>query len=332
MKRRTFITMLSGSALGWPLVARAQQLNHVRRIGVLMGYVEGDPNIKSHLTGLLEGLRASGWIDGKNVQVDYRTAPDIDGMRSRAAELLSLGPDLIVTILTPVTRAAREVAPSIPIVFTSVSDPIGAGFVESFSRPGGNITGFTNSEPTMGGKWLSLLLDIAPSVSRVAMLFNPETANTGTSGGIYLKSIETAARLRGKELIVSAVHDPAGIDQTFAAMAQAPGGGLLIMPSGFTVANRDRIVAQAAQYRLPTIYSNAMFAKAGGLLSYGIDSVDLMRNAALYADRILKGAKPADLPVQAPTKFSLVINLKTAKALDLTVPPTLLTITDEVIE
>jgi putative ABC transport system substrate-binding protein len=219
-----------------------------------------------------------------------------------------------------------------PIVFTSVSDPIGAGFVESFSRPGGNITGFTNSEPTMGGKWLSLLLDIAPSVSRVAMLFNPETANTGTSGGIYLKSIETAARLRGKELIVSAVHDPAGIDQTFATMAQAPGGGLLIMPSGFTVANRDRIVAQAAQYRLPTIYSNAMFAKAGGLLSYGIDSVDLMRNAALYADRILKGAKPADLPVQAPTKFFLVINLKTAKALDLTVPPTLLTITDEVIE
>jgi putative tryptophan/tyrosine transport system substrate-binding protein len=332
MKRRQFITLLGGAAVAGPVAGQAQQLNRVRRIGVLMGYAEGDPNIKSHLTGFLEGLRALGWIDGKNVQVDYRTAPDIEGMRSRAAELLSLGPELIVTALTPVTRAAREVAPSVPIVFTSVSDPIGVGFVESFARPGGNVTGFTNSEPTMGGKWLSLLLDIAPSVSRVAMLFNPETANAGASGGIYLNSIEAAARLRGKELVVRAVHDPAGIDQAFAAMAQSPGGGFLVMPSGFTVVNRERITALAAQYQLPTIYSNVMFPKAGGLLSYGIDSVDLMRQAAGYADRILKGAKPADLPVQAPTNFSLVINLKTAKALGLTVPPSLLTIADEVIE
>jgi putative ABC transport system substrate-binding protein len=332
MKRREFITLLGGAAVAGPVAGQAQQLNRVRRIGVLMGYAEGDPNIKSHLDGFLEGLRALGWIDGKNVQVDYRTAPDIEGMRLRAAELLSLGPDLIVTALTPVTRAAREVAPSVPIVFTSVSDPIGVGFVESFARPGGNVTGFTNSEPTMGGKWLSLLLDIAPSVSRVAMLFNPETANAGANGGIYLHSIEAAARLRGKELVVRAVHDPAGIDQAFAAMAQSPGGGFLVMPSGFTVVNRDRITALAAQYQLPTIYSNAMFPKAGGLLSYGIDSVDLMRQAAAYADRILKGAKPADLPVQAPIKFELVINQKTAKALGLTVPDTLIARAEDVIE
>jgi putative ABC transport system substrate-binding protein len=238
----------------------------------------------------------------------------------------------MVTVLTPVTRVVRQASPSVPIMFIAVSDPIGAGFVESFSHPGGNITGFTNTEPTIGGKWLALLLDMAPSISRVAMLFNPELANAGTTGGVYLKTIEAAARLNDKELIVSAVHDAANIDTVFSTMAQKPGGAVIVTPSGFAVRNRDRIIELAAQYRVPTIYPNADWVKAGGLLSYGVDQTDLFRRPATYVDRILKGAKPADLPVQAPTKFYLGINLKVAANLGLPVPTTLLTIADEVIE
>jgi putative ABC transport system substrate-binding protein len=218
------------------------------------------------------------------------------------------------------------------IVFVEVSDPIGPGFVKSFDRPGGNITGFTNFEETMGGKWLQLLREIAPSVKRASMLFNPETANAGASGGLYLKSIETAARDNGTELIVSAVHDPAGIDEAFAAMAQGSSGGVLVMPNSFLYAHRERIVAQAARRHVPTIYPYAQFVTAGGLLSYGEDTVDLFRRAASYTDRILKGANPGDLPVQQPIKFALEVNKKTAAALGLNVPTTLLVAADEVIE
>jgi putative ABC transport system substrate-binding protein len=219
-----------------------------------------------------------------------------------------------------------------PIVFAVVSDPIGAGFVKSMAPPGGNITGFTNFEETMGGKWLELLREIGPSISRASMLFNPETANAGASGGLYLKSIETAARVTGTELIVSPVRDPAGIDEVFAAMAQGSSGGVLVMPNTFTIAHRERIVAQAARYEVPTIYHDVKFVAVGGLLSYGVDVLDLFRRAATYADRIVKGANPADLPVQQPTKFELAINTKTAKALGLTIPPDLLVAADEVIE
>jgi putative tryptophan/tyrosine transport system substrate-binding protein len=331
MRRREFIGLTAGVLAGTPLTVDAQPIR-VPRIGVLAGYAEGDPVEKRDMSAFYEGLRQLGWIEGKNLRIDYRTAPDVEGMRSRAAELLSFGPDLIVTVLTPVTRAVRQVSASVPIMFIAVSDPIGAGFVESFSHPGGNITGFTNTEPTIGGKWLVLLLEMAPSISRVAMLFNPELANAGTTGGVYLESIQTAARLKGKELVVSAVHDAAGIDTVFSSMAQKPEGAVIVTPSGFAVRNRDRIVGLAAQYRVPTIYPNADWVKAGGLLSYGVDQTDLFRRPATYVDRILKGAKPADLPVQAPTKFYLVINLKAAGALGLAVPTTLLTIADEEIE
>jgi putative ABC transport system substrate-binding protein len=331
MRRREFITLTAGALSAVPLTVGAQP-NRVPRIGILAGYAEGDPVEKRDMSALYDGLRQLGWIEGKNIRIDYRTAPDLEGMRSHAAELLSLGPDLIVTVLTPVTRAVRQASPSVPIMFIAVSDPIGAGFVESFAHPGGNITGFTNTEPTIGSKWLGLLLEMAPSISRVAMLFNPEIANAGTSGGVYLNSIETAARIKEKELVVSPVRDAAGIEAVFSTMAQVPGGAVIVTPSGFAALNRDRIVRLAAQYRLPTVYPNADYVKAGGLLSYGVDQTDLFRRPATYVDRILKGAKPADLPVQAPTKFYLVINLKAAGALGITVPPTLLTIADETIE
>jgi putative ABC transport system substrate-binding protein len=332
MRRRDFITLLGVAAASWPLAARAQKSDRMRRVGVLIASAEGDPQTEKYLRALKGALRALGWVDERNVQIDYRVAVDVRGMRSRAAELISLGPDVIVTNPTPATNAVRQATPSVPIVFVAVFDPIGTGFVESFARPGGNITGFTNFEATMGGKWLELVREIAPSIKRVSMLFNPKTANAGVSGGVYLQSIEAGAHVLGIELNVNPVHDPADIDGAFAAIARSPGGGLIVMPNVFTIANRERIVAQAARYQIPTIYPLISFVQAGGLLSYGVDVTDMFRRAASYVDRILKGEKPANLPVQAPTKFELVINLKTAKVLGLTVPPTLLARADEVIE
>jgi len=253
-------------------------------------------------------------------------------MRSHALELVGLAPELIVTYTTPATNAVRQLTRTVPILFLAVSDPIGPGFVQSFSRPGGNMTGFSNFEPTMGSKWVELLREIAPSVRRMAMLFNPATANTGASGGIYLQSIETAAGALGVALTISPVSEPADIDAAFAAMAESPGGGFIVMPNAFTAANRERIVAQAARLHIPTVYPLQHFVRAGGLISYGIDYKDQFRLAASYVDRILRGGKAADLPVQQPTKFELVINRKTANALDLDIPPTLLARADEVIE
>jgi putative ABC transport system substrate-binding protein len=332
MRRRDFIAFLGIILALGPLPARAQQSGRMRRIGVLMGLVESDPEARKYLGVLQETLRALGWRDGQNLQIDYRAAADLEGLRSRAAELISLGPDLVIAYTTPATNAVRQATRSLPILFVAVSDPIGTGFVESFSRPGGNITGFTNFEPTMGGKWVELIREIAPSVKRVAMLFNPATANAGASGGVYLQSMKAAASALGIELTVSPVSDAAEIDGAFAAMAGGPGGGLIVMPNVFTATNRERIVAQAARFRIPTVYPLPLFVTAGGLMSYGVDYRDQFRLAASYADRILRGGRAADLPVQQPTKFELMINRKTAKALGLEIPPTLLARTDELIE
>jgi putative ABC transport system substrate-binding protein len=273
-----------------------------------------------------------GWTGRQDVQIEYRAAAELERMRSHAIELVSLSPELIVTYTTPATNAVRQVTHSVPILFVAVSDPIGTGFVESFARPGGNITGFTNFEATMGSKWVELLHEVAPSVKRVAMLFNPATANAGASGGIYLQSIKTAAGVMGVELTVNPVSEPADIDAAFAAAAESPDAGFIVMPNVFTASHRDRIVAQAARFRIPTIYPLQHFVSAGGLISYGIDYSDQFRLAASYADRILRGGKPADLPVQQPTKFELAINRKAANALGLAIPATLLARADEVIE
>ena len=332
MRRREFITLFGATAAAWPLAARAQQRKRMRRIGVLMTYAAEDPVGRTRLGALVQKLQEAGWVDGRNLEIDTRwAAGDAGQFRKYAAELVALEPDVILAAATPAVTALQQASRTVPIVFAGISDPIGNGFVESFSRPGGNITGFTLFEAAVGGKWLELLKEIAPSIKHVSMLFNPETANAGASGGIYLQSIEAAAQVQSIELIASPVHNPADIDDVFAGIAKSPDGGLIVMPNAFTFANRERIVAQAARYQIPTVYPLIMFVKVGGLLSYGVDVTDIYRRAASYVDRILKGEKPANLPVQEPTKYELVINLKTAKALGLTVPQTLLATADDVI-
>jgi putative ABC transport system substrate-binding protein len=329
--RREFMGLLGGMA-AWPLAARAQQPERMRRIGVLIGLAETDSEVGKYLSELRKTLRALGWIEGKNLWIDHRAAADLGGMRSHALTLVNLGAELVVTYATPATDAVRQAAVGMPIVFTSVSDPIGTGFVESFSRPGGMITGFTNFEASMGSKWLELMHDVAPSLNRAAMLFNPTTANTGASGGIYLPSMKAAAQVLGVQLTDNAVNDPAEIDGLFASLAQSPPAGVIVTPNVFTFTYRQRIVEQAARFRIPTVYPFSEFVRIGGLLSYSIDYLDLIRHAASYTDRILRGTKPAELPVQQPTKFELLVNLKTAKSLELTVPQRLLVAADEVIE
>ena len=333
MRRRDFISLVGGTLAASPLQVRAQQPKRVRRIGVLMTLAADDPEARPRLGAFAQGLLEAGWANGRNVEIDTRwAAGDAGQFRKYAAELVALEPDVILATATPAVKALQQASRTVLIVFVGISDPIGSGFVESFSRPGGNITGFTNFEETVGGKWLGLLKEIVPSIKHVSMLFNPETANAGASGGIYLQWIEAAAHVQSTELIASPVQNPADIDDVFAAIAQSPDGGLIVMPNAFTFANRERIVVQAARYQIPTVYPLVMFVKAGGLLSYGVDTIDQYRRATAYVDRILKGEKPANLPVQEPTKFELVINLKTAHALGVTIPPTLLSTADEVIE
>jgi len=330
--RRQFISAL-GATAAWPLAARAQQPKRLRRIGVLMALAADDPEGRVSLGSFVQGLQEAGWADGRNVAIDTRwAAGDAGQFRKYAAELVALEPDVILATSTPAVTALQQASRTVPIVFVGLSDPIGPGFVASLSRPGGNITGFTIFEADVGGKWLGLLKEIAPSIKHVSMLFNPETANAGASGGIYLPSIEVAAHVHSIELIASPVHDPADIDDVFAGIAKSPDGGLIVMPNAFTSANRERIVAQAARFHLPTVYPFVFFVKAGGLLCYAPDTSDQYRRATAYVDRILKGERPANLPVQEPIKFELAINLKAAKALGLTVPPTLLATADEVIE
>ena len=328
MRRREFIGIVGGAAATLP--GQAQQPGRLRRIGAVMAFAEGDREGLVRVASFREELQKFGWLEGRNIRIDTRWATaDVESIRRAAKDLVSQQPDLILSNSTPTTAALLQQTRTIPIVFAVVSDPIGSGFVTSFARPGGNVTGLTNIEPTMGGKWLELLKEIAPRVVRVAFLFNPATA---TFAEYYLSPFKAAAAALAVEGIVAPVHDRSDLDAVIAAQAREPNGGLIVMTDSFTSVHRTEITTLAARNRLPTIYPFRFFAELGGLMSYGNDLLDNFRRAATYVDRILKGAKPSELPVQAPVKFELVINLKTAKALGLDVPVNLQQRADEVIE
>jgi ABC-type uncharacterized transport system substrate-binding protein len=328
MRRREFIAVIGGGLAGWPLAARAQQAERMRRVAVLMPYAENDSETSPRVTALRQGLLELGWTEGRDVRLEHRwSASDADSMRKLARELVDF--DVILTDTTPVTAAALRETRTIPVVFVQVGDPVGSGFVVSFPRPGGNATGFNNVPVTMASKWLELLMEIMPRTVRVMFLFNPPTAPYAQS---FFEPFKAAASSIGVEAVASPVHDPAEIESVIAAFAREPRSGLVVLPSTFMLAKRDLIIALAARYRFPAVYPFRYFAESGGLMSYGNVAADAYRQAAAYVDRILRGTKPADLPVQAPIKFELVINLKTAKALGIDVPPTLLGRADEVIE
>jgi ABC-type uncharacterized transport system substrate-binding protein len=330
VKRRQFITLLGGAGAAWPLTARAQQGERMRRIGVLMMYAESDAQAQGLVAMFRATLRELGWMEDHNIQLDYRWATtDSESIQRFARELIALQPDLILSSSTPTTASLLQQTRTIPIIFANIVDPVGSGFVVSLPRPGGNVTGFLNLETSMTGKWLELLKEIAPRVARVAIFFNPLTAPYAE---VYLDPFKAAAASLGVEAIVAPIRDMTELDTVIAAQARDPNGGLIAMPDGFMFAHHAEIASLAARYRLPAVASYRVFAKAGGLLSYGNDILDNYRRAAAYVDRILKGEKPSELPVQFPVKFELAINLKTAKALGLEVPPSLLARADEVIE
>jgi putative ABC transport system substrate-binding protein len=331
MRRRDFITLLGGAAAMWPRATRAKEPAAVQRIGVLMAYPEDDSEAQAQFAAFQDGLQKLGWIEGRNIRIDTRwVTPDkVELMRRFAKELVALQPDLILSHNTPTTAALQEQTRTIPIVFALVSDPVGSGFVANYRRPGGNVTGFDVSEPTQAGKWVELLKEIAPGVARVAMLFNPASAPFAE---FWLKPFKAAAVKFTVEAISAPVHDKSELDSVIAAQAREANSGLVAMPESFMVAHRVEITSLAARYHLPAVYPYRFFAEVGGLLSYGVDENDNFRRAADYVDRILKGEKPSELPVQAPVKFELIVNLKTAKALGLTIPGTFLQRADEVIE
>jgi putative tryptophan/tyrosine transport system substrate-binding protein len=329
VRRRGFITRLGGAAAAWPLAARAQQGERLRRIGVLMPSAADDPEFQARMTAFVQGLAQLGWLDGRNVRIETRWGvADADRIRKYATELLALAPDVILAnssaALAPLLQATRTV----PIVFTTVADPIGAGYVESLARPGGNATGFIVFEYSIAAKWLELLKELAPHMTRAMVLRESDIAAGPGQFGV----IQAAAPSLGVDLRVADVRDAGEIERAITAFARGSNGGLIVTGSPAAIFHRGLIVALAARHRLPAVYPVRAFAVAGGLISYGADSVDQLRRAAGYIDRILKGEKPADLPVQAPTKYELVINLKTAKAFGLDVAPTLLARADEVIE
>jgi putative ABC transport system substrate-binding protein len=328
MKRREFVAGL-GSTAAWPLVARAQQGERVRRIGVLLPFDENDPVIKSRISAFTQALAELGWTNGRNVRMDLRWGHgDINQIGTLAQELVGLQPDVIVTNGTPDTVAVQRETQTIPIVFASMDDPVASGIVPRLDRPSGNVTGFAILERSLGSKWLELLSEIAPGLKRLAIMFNPLTAPVST----YMPSLEIAARSLKLMLIITPVHSDAEIETAIMAFGREPEGGLFVVPEIFTTAHRASIVSAAARNNVPAIYPVAAFARDGGLLSYGVDPVDNFRRAATYVDRILRGEKPGDLPVQLPVKYELVVNLKTAKALGLTVPQSILLRADEVIE
>jgi putative ABC transport system substrate-binding protein len=328
MRRRDFVTLLGGAATAWPLAARAQQSEPMRRIGVLMAFNENDPEPQAWLSGFMQGLAELGWTYGRNLRMDVRwSAGEVDRMRMFAKTLVD--PDVILANSTPVTALLQRETRTIPIVFVAVTDPVGANFVASLPRPGGNITGFGDAETAMVGKWLELLKEIAPGINRIAAMFNPDTAAGG--GSYFLAPLEAGAQLLKVELITARVHSDAKIEQTISSLGREP-GGLIVVPDGFMVVHRAPIISLAARYNVPAVYWQSLFAKGGGLLSYGADYSDLFRRAAPYVDRILRGTKPSDLPVQLPVKFKMSINLNTAKALGIEVPSQLLAQADEVIE
>jgi putative ABC transport system substrate-binding protein len=329
IERRKFLATLGGAAAAWPLAARAQQPERMRRVGVLMSTAADDSEGQARIAAFLQGLQKSGWAVGRNVQIEYRwTAGAPDRLRSYATELVALAPDVIVTGGASYVAALQQATRTVPIVFATATDPVGGGLVASLARPGGNVTGFTTFEYGSSAKWLELLKQISPSVMRVAVIRDPSLP-TGTG---QLGAIQSAAPSFGVELSPVDVRNVAELERAVAAFAQGSNAGLIIQASPLATVHRDLIVAVAARQKLPAVYPERHFVAAGGLISYGPDYPDQYRQAAGYVDRILKGEKPADLPVQAPTKYETVLNLKTAKALGLDVPPTLLARADEVIE
>ena len=329
MKRREFITLLGGAAATWPLAARAQQPDRMRRIGMLIGYAEDDPETKMRLAAFRQRLEKRGWSEGRNVQIEIRfAAASADKYEPLAKELVATQPDVILAHTTQVAAALQRESRQIPIVFVNVSDPIGAGFVTSLARPGGNITGVLQYEAGVVGKWLGMLKEIAPRLERVALVGNPKTSPYD----YYLRAAEAAAPLLAIKMVSSPVETAADIEHAINSFAGAPNGGLLLPADATVVIHRDLIISLAAKHKLPAVYAFHFMVAAGGLMSYGIDQVDTFRVAASYVDRILRGDKPADLPVQAPTKFETTVNVRTAKALGITVPPGLLVAADEVIE
>jgi ABC-type uncharacterized transport system substrate-binding protein len=327
--RREFITLLGGG-VAWPLAARAQQPDRMRQIGVLMAFAKGNREGEGFLAAFREGLQQLGWAEGRNIGIDFRwAAADEEAMQRFAKELVALQPELVLSSSTSITAALLQQTRTIPIIFANATDPVGSGFVASLPRPGGNVTGFINNEASMVGKWLELLKEIAPRVNRVVFLFNPATA---TYAEYYLNPFKAAAVSFAVEAIAAPVRDSFELESVVAAQARAPNNGLIVMPDPFMAAHRAEITSLAAHHRLPVISPYRFYTELGGLLSYGNDIHDNYRRAAIYVDRILKGAKPSELPVQAPVKFELVVNLKTAKALGLDVPALLQQRADEVIE
>jgi putative ABC transport system substrate-binding protein len=329
MRRREFISLLGGTAAAWPLAARAQQSERMRRIGVLMPLTADDPESPARVTAFAQGLQQFGWTDGRNVRIDYRwAAGDADRHRRYAAELVALSPDVILAGSSPAMMSLQQLTRTVPIVFVNIVDPVGAGFVESLARPGTNATGFVLYEYSMSAKWLELLKEIVPLLKLAAVLRDPAIA----SGAGQYAVIQAAAPSFGVELRAVGVGDAGEIERAITAFARSSNGGLIVTGSALTLVHRDLIIALAARHRLPAVYPYRSFAASGGLISYGPNTTDPYRRAAGYIDRILKGEKLADLPVQAPTKYELVLNLKTARALGLDVPATVLARADEVIE
>jgi putative tryptophan/tyrosine transport system substrate-binding protein len=328
IKRREFIAGLGGAAV-WPLVARAQQPQLARRIGMLSPYEENDPLFKPLYSAFTQALADLGWTDGRNVRMDVRwAAADNNRIRTLAQELVGLQPEIILAHAETVTAAVQRETRSIPIVFVGVTDPVGLRIIARLDRPSGNITGFADFEATLAGKWLELLSEIAPGLKRAAIMFNP----TAIAASMHMPLLETAARSLKVETIIAPVHSDAEIEAAIIRLGREPGGGLVVVPGAFMTVHRAAIIAAAARNNVPAVYWLPVFVRDGGLLSYGPDVIDLYRRAASYVDRILRGAKPGDLPVQFPTKYEMVMNLKTAKALGLTVPQSILLRADEVIE
>jgi putative ABC transport system substrate-binding protein len=330
MKRREFVSLLGGAAVAWPLVARAQQPERMRRIGILVNGAEDDPEMQMRIAAFRRGLGQLGWSAGHNIRIDPRfSGANQERIPQLAKELATLNPEVIFVYTTPATRALQKETRTIPVVFVNVSDPIGSGIVPNLARPGGNITGFMLYEEGITGKWLGMLKEIAPPLARVALVANPES----TPYDYFLRSAKTVAPLLGIETVLATpVVSAADIERSIEFTARVPNSGVVVPPDSTTILHRDLVIALAARQRLPVVYAFRFFVTAGGLMSYGTDVIEQNRQAAAYVDRILRGANPAELPVQAPTKYETVVNVKTAKAIGLDVPPTLLARADEVIE